>query len=93
MLYAILEQLPGNEPLRLTGVSRGLRALVLGCPVVHASLGVSCREGEGIVAKRCDSSPRIWAVQDVGSGSRVDRLSMTAGRQLPCRMSVVNPAA
>ena len=55
VLYAILEQLPGNEPLRLVGVSRALRALVIGCPVVHASLGVSCREGEGIVAKRCAS--------------------------------------
>ena len=53
VLYAILQQLPGNEPLRLTGVSRALRALVLSCPVTHASLALSCREGEGIVAKRC----------------------------------------
>jgi len=58
VLYAVLEQLPGNEPLRLTGVSRAMRALVIGCPVVHATLGVSCREGEGIVAKRCASLPR-----------------------------------
>ena len=57
MLYAILEQLPGNEPLRLTGVSRALRAVVLNCPVTHASLALSCRESEGIVAKRCDAPP------------------------------------
>ena len=52
LLYAILQQLPGNEPLRLTGVSRELRAAVLGCPVTDAQLALLCREGDGIVGRR-----------------------------------------